>query len=154
MMHHLQTLQSYFHPWVSVFLHGVLLWVGRGSQAEMNHVCPRGVGAFSSAGAAAAVCEPSWTELIGHMLPGLPVCLALERATQSSLNNSITRGFSVNIWFADPLIKLGMFIAFSFYEVKQVDTRKERLRVCCRDQNVIHGLNMFWNSNKKANAGK
>lgn len=42
----------------------------QGRRAEMNHVCPVGDCASSSAGAAAAaVYEHSWTELIGHMLP-------------------------------------------------------------------------------------
>lgn len=71
---------------------------GQGHRAEMNHVCPDGDCASSSAGAAAAaVYEPAWTELIGHMLPGQSVCLALERAKRASLNSCVTRGFSVNI---------------------------------------------------------
>lgn len=58
---------------------------GQGSQAEMNHVCPCGVCTSSSAGAAAAaapaaVYEPSWTKLIGHMLPQPPVCLVFEKS--------------------------------------------------------------------------
>lgn len=83
----------------------------------MNHVCPVGDCASSSAGAAAAaavaVYEPSWTELIGHMLPRQSVCLASGRAKQASLNSSVTRGFSVNIRFTDPLIKL-FFLSLFF----------------------------------------
>ncbi len=70
----------------------------QGHRAEMNNVCPDGDYASSSAGAAAAaVYGPSWTELIGHMLPRLSVCLGLEGAKQASLNSCVKRGFSVNI---------------------------------------------------------
>lgn len=69
----------------------MLLSVGGGEgAAEMNHVCPGvdcasfSVGAAAAAAAAVAVYEPSWTELIGHMLPWHSVCVALERAKPAS----------------------------------------------------------------------
>ena len=120
LVQHLQTPQSYFHLGVYVFPTPcrVLLSVGR----EMIHVCPGGgcassPSSSSSAGAAAAVAvhEPSWTKLIGHMLPRQSVCLASERAKRASLREApLTRGFSVNIWFTDLLIKPFFFFVFFF----------------------------------------